>query len=200
MAEERGRASSVLQRREAASPMMCPATTGAGSVQWWCSIGSPWTSKPSCLPWVNLASAHTTSGVQNAGHLLAQKAEMAGISDRKHWVRNGPRCLCREALSCWPRATTFSMTKLNQYLGSLQLVLCSAKGLPYSSTVKPHQFRRAQVGSLTSCMDCELLQSSWAGSKTDLQKAEEEMTVSVRPLIFRISRLRQSGSSIERLR
>lgn len=60
MAEERDRASRVLQRREAARPVMCPASTGAGfwSVQWWCSIGSLWVSKPPCLPWVNLISAH----------------------------------------------------------------------------------------------------------------------------------------------
>lgn len=49
-------------------------------------------------------------------------------------------------------------------------------------------------------MDCELLWSSWAGSKRDLQKAEEGMTASVRPLIFRMPRLGQSGSSIEKLR
>lgn len=43
----------------------------------------------------------------------------------------------------------------------------------YSSTVKPHQCRRGQVGSSTFCMDFELLGFSWAGSKSDVQKAAD---------------------------
>jgi len=57
-------------------------------------------------------------GEQNTGHLLAQPPEMASVSDgirslQKIRVKNGPHCLCKEALSCWPGTTTLSMTKLN---------------------------------------------------------------------------------------
>lgn len=54
-----------------------------------------------------------TLGICWPGHQKLRASVTASEACKKIWVRNGPHCLCKEALSCWPGTTTLSITKLN---------------------------------------------------------------------------------------